>query len=78
MVDVNYTHLTRHSYLSMMLKPYWALRAVRVVKNDGHTGLGDASLPAFVDEILLVCCTHRRHVGNPEHKAYRVEDVGLA
>jgi hypothetical protein len=58
LLNVNYTHLTRHSDLSMMLEPYWTLGAVRIVKNDGYAGLGNASLPTFVDEVLLVGCTH--------------------
>ena len=58
LLNVNYTHLTRHSDLSMMFEPYWALRAVRVIENDSHTGLSDAGLPSFIDEVLLVGCTH--------------------
>jgi hypothetical protein len=46
----------------MMLQAYRTLRAVRVVKNDCYTGLGDTSLPAFVDEVLLVGCTHLHSV----------------
>lgn len=54
----NYTHLTRHSDLPMMLKAHGALGAVRIVENDGYAGLGDTSLPTFVDEVLLVCRAH--------------------
>ena len=58
---MNYTHLTRYSNLPMVLKPHRALRAIRVVKYDGHTGLGNASLSPFVNEVLLVGCAHLRY-----------------
>ena len=61
LLNINYTYLTRHSDLSMMFQPYRALRAVRVIENDGHACLGDASLPSFINEVLLVGCTHLHH-----------------
>ena len=52
------THLSRYCYLSIILHSRWAVFPVRIVKDDCDGGLGDASLSTFIDEILLILCTH--------------------
>ena len=52
------TYLTGYGYLLMLLESNWAFRAIRVVKDDGDAGFGDAGLATFVYQILLVCSAH--------------------
>lgn len=52
--------------------------AVGVVEDDGDGGLGDAGLALLVDELLERGGAHLAEVGDAEHEADGVEDVGLA
>ena len=52
------THLSCHYNLRVVLHSRWATFPVRVVKDDGHRCLCDASLSTFIDKILLILCTH--------------------
>ena len=44
--------------MPMFLEANWAFRAIRVVKDDGDAGFGDAGLATFVDQVLLICSAH--------------------
>lgn len=50
---------------------------VGIVEYDSNACFGDSRLPALVDEILKVLRSNCRHVGDSEHEADRVEDVGF-
>ena len=58
MAEGRRTHLSCHCYLSVVLHSRWAIFPVRVVKDDGHRCLCDASLSTLIDKILLILCTH--------------------
>ena len=51
-------HLSRYCYLSVVLHSRWTILPIRIVEDYRDRGLRDASLSAFVDEILLILCTH--------------------
>lgn len=52
--------------------------AVGVVEDDGDGGLGDPGLALLVDELLERGGAHLAEVGDAEHEADGVEDVGFA
>jgi hypothetical protein len=52
------TYLTSDSNLLTVFETDRALVSVRVIENDGYTGLRDTGLTTFVDEVLLVLSAH--------------------
>ena len=56
--DRERTHLTRHRDLLTVLQSHRTARSVGVVKNDRYTSLCYSCLAPFVNELLLILCTH--------------------
>lgn len=71
-------HLTRHIHLLVLFIPHRTKCFFFVVEHNGNTGLVDACLALFVDELRQVPRTDLREVGNTEDEAYGVENVGLS
>ena len=44
--------------LVKVLRAHWAALLVKIVECNGNSGLGDASLPLLVDELLQTVGTH--------------------
>jgi hypothetical protein len=51
---------------------------VVVVEHECDASLSDASLPLLVHKLLQVAYSHLAQIADAQHKADRVEDVGLA
>jgi hypothetical protein len=51
---------------------------VVVVEHECDASLSDASLPLLVHKLLQIAYSHLAQVADAQHKADRVEDVGLA
>uniref|UniRef100_A0A0A9F103 Uncharacterized protein n=1 Tax=Arundo donax TaxID=35708 RepID=A0A0A9F103_ARUDO len=75
--STNY-NLARDGDLGTVLVAKRRAGAVGVVEDDGDGGLGDAGLALLVDELLERGSAHLAEVGDAEHEADGVEDVGLA
>lgn len=75
--STNY-NLARDGDLRRVLVAERGAGAVGVVEDDGDGGLGDAGLALLVDELLERGGAHGAEVGDAEHEADGVEDVGLA
>lgn len=71
-------NLARDSDFGRVLVAERGTGAVGVVEDDGDGGLGDAGLALLVDELLERGGAHLAEVGDAEHEADGVEDVGLA
>lgn len=71
-------NLARDGDLGRILVAERGAGAVGVVEDDGDGGLGDPSLTLLVDELLERGGADLAEVGDAEHEADGVEDVGLA
>lgn len=71
------TYLTGHRDLRGILVPERAPAPVRIIKHDGHRGLGDPSLALLVHELLEVRGPNLLQVRDAQDEAYGVEDVRL-
>ena len=67
--------LPRHGDGLVVFKRDGGALPVRIVKHDGDRGLGDARLPALVDQVLDVGRAHRAQVRDAQHETDRVEDI---
>jgi hypothetical protein len=76
--NIRKSNLSGNCDLFTMLVANGGSRAVRVVEHDSDTGLCDASLTTFIDKILLIRCTHGRHIRQSKNEGDCVEDVGFA
>jgi len=75
--STNY-NLARDGDLGRVLIAERGAGAVGVVEDDGDGGLGDPGLTLLIDELLERGGADLAEVGDAEHEADGVEDVGLA
>jgi hypothetical protein len=71
-------NLARDGDLGRVLVAERGAGAVGVVEDDGDGCLGDSGLALLVDELLERGGAHLAQIGDAEHEADGVEDVGLA
>lgn len=62
----------------MGLIPERTAGAIGIVEDDGDGGLGNSGLALLVDELLEIGCSDLLQIGDAQHEADGVEDVGLA
>lgn len=71
-------NLPRHSHLGVVLVSQRAPAPVRIIEHDGDGGFRNPGLALLVDELLQVRGPDLLQVGDAQHEADGVEDVGLA
>lgn len=62
----------------MVLVPEGAPAPIGVIKHDGNSGLGNPGLALLVHELLKIRSPNLLQIGDSQHEANRVQDVGLS
>lgn len=70
--------LTSDCHLRTLFVAYWTGRLFLIVEYDRHTRFIDSRLPLFVDKLRQIPRTNLTEIGDSQHEANRIENVGLS
>ena len=77
-ISANPTHLPYFRNFWTILVAERTPTPIRIIKHHRHGGLGNPSLALLIDQLLEIGSQNLPQIGNAQHKADGVKNVGLA